>query len=136
MESPFEQFFRDYAAAFDAFDAGGIATYYHCPCLIVTDGLVASLSTNEAILDNMRGVLEHHRAQNVGRADVSELHVEVQAENLAIVRLRWVVHDQAGARIWNWFNTYNLADHGAGWKILVSTIHPARTDDGASDDPR
>jgi ketosteroid isomerase-like protein len=123
MKSSFERLFEDYAAVFNAFDAEAIAAYYHCPCLMVTDELVAPFTTNEAILDNMRGLLEHHRAQNVGQAAVSDLHVEVQAENLAIARVRWTIDDQEGAPLWSWLNTYNLAEQGSGWKILVSTMH-------------
>lgn len=139
MASPFVKILEEYAEAFDAFDAERIATYYHCPCLMVTEGLVAPLMTEDAILENMRGLLDHHRAQNVGRAEVSDLHVEHLAKGLAIVRAHWHIHDREDAPLWSWLNTYNLVDHGSGWKILVSTTHPEhpeQTDGGAANDPR
>jgi len=123
VASPFEQLFRDYATAFNAFDAERIAAYYHCPCLMVTDELVTSFPTDDAILENMRALLEHHRAQDVGRAEISDLRLDLQSESLAIVRIQWNVHDRKDAPLWSWFNSYNLVDHGSGWKILVSTTH-------------
>jgi len=91
---------------------------------MVNDEFVISFSTPDAILQNTTGLLAHHRSQNVGCARVSELKVEHQSENLAIVCVRWRIYDRAGALLWNWLNTYNLVDHGSGWKIAVSTTHP------------
>ncbi len=123
MAHPFEKLFRDYARCFDDFDVEGVAAFFHCPCLLVNGEFVSSLSTRNAILLNVEGLLEFHREQGVGRASASDIRVEFQAENLAIVQVRWRVDDREGAPVGNWRNTYNLVDHGSGWRILVSTTH-------------
>ena len=125
MADPFEEYFGNYAAAFDCFDAERIASYFCCPCLMVNDEFAVALATPEEILQNMKGLLKFHRTQNVGRAKVSEIRVEELAENLAMVRVLWRVNDREGVLLWSWLNTYNLVDHGSGWKIAVSTTHPA-----------
>jgi hypothetical protein len=91
---------------------------------MVNEEFVVSLSTHEEILQNTNGLLAHHRSQNVGRARVSEFKVEHQSENLAIVRVRWRIYDREEVLLWDWLNTYNLVNHGSGWKIAVSTTHP------------
>jgi hypothetical protein len=54
---------------------------------------------------------------------MSNLRAEYQATNLAIVSIRWRLFDRQDQPLWEWWNTYNLIDHGAGWKIAVSTTH-------------
>ena len=88
MADPFEEYFSHYARAFDRFDAERIAACYSCPCLMVNDEFVVSLSTPGEIHQNTTGLLVHHRSQTVGRARVSEFKAEHQSENLAIVRVR------------------------------------------------
>ena len=123
MADPFEMYFRAYASAFDEFDADRIASFFECPCMMVNGEYSASLTTNEAILNSMRSVLQYHRASGYKRAVVSDFDITVQAENLAIVRVCWRIYDRDDALLWNWMNTYNLTDYGLGWKILVSTTH-------------
>jgi hypothetical protein len=119
----FEDYFRGYASAFDDFDAVRVASYFYCPCVMVSPDFVASLDTEEAILRNSEGILRHHEAEGYGRAAVSDFGVDRPAENLAIVAVRWRIHRSDDSILWTWKNSYNLVDHSEGWKILVSTIH-------------
>lgn len=123
LEPTLRAFFDDYAAAFDAFDAERIASFLHCPCLMVNGEFVAALTTREAAVANMRAVLDHHRREGVGKSRASELRFERQAPKLAIATVRWRVADTQGAPLWDFANTYNLADYGDGFRILVSTTH-------------
>ena len=123
MADPFERYFEEYARAFDDFDEDRIASFFHCPCFMVNHEFVGSLTTERAIVDNMRGLLVYHRAQGYDHGSVSDIRVEYQAENLAIVRVRWRIFKAESKLLWDFVNTYNLADHGDGWKILISTTH-------------
>ena len=125
LEDPFEDYFRSYAHAFDAFDAERIASYFHCPCMMVNVNSVASFDTREAILRNMEEILRRHEGEGYDRASVGEFRVDRQAENLVTVSLRWRVYKSDGSILWDWNGSYNLVDYGAGWKILVSTSHEA-----------
>ena len=123
MADPFETWFLAYARDFDAFDAEAIAARFHCPCLMVGSHGVVPLTTREAILANMRAIMAHHREQRVGHAAVADLRVDPQAETLAIAHVRWKVLDVDGAPLWDWWTSYNLADLGQGWRVLVATTH-------------
>lgn len=123
MADPFETWFLDYARDFDAFDAEAIAARFHCPCMLVSRDGVVPLTTRDAILANMRAVMAHHRAEGYGQATVTELRVDRQAPSLAIARVRWNVVDPEGAPLWDWWTSYNLADLGEGWTVLVATTH-------------
>jgi len=123
LDDLFEDYFRSYALAFDAFDAERIASYFHCPCMMVNANAVASFDTREAILRNMEGILRHHEGEGYDHARVGEFRVDRQAENLVTASLRWRVYKSDGSILWDWINSYNLVDYGDGWKILVSTSH-------------
>lgn len=125
MPSPFEPLFADYAAAFDAFDAAAIASFYHCPCLLVNGDATTALTSEGMVLDNMQALVEQHRSQRAGRALASIVRVENLAPNLATVGVGWQVFAVDGALLWEFGNTYDLADYGEGWKILTSIAHAA-----------
>jgi hypothetical protein len=123
MADPFELFFREYAAAFDAFDAERIAGLFHCPCLMVSADIVVPLTTQHAIVSNMQGLVAYHRQEGYARARVSDVRVSKQAPNLAHVTVRWQVLRADESVLWDWKNDYELVDYGDGWKILVSTTY-------------
>ena len=123
MANPFELFFREYASAFNEFDPERIASLFHCPCLIVNHESVAQFATREAVRENMRGVCAYHRAEGYGRASVVDLSARLIANNLALVDVQWRVVRADGSHLWAWKLTYNLVDHGDGWKIYVATTH-------------
>ena len=125
VEDPFEDYFRSYARAFDAFDAERVASHFHCPCMLVNAGVVALLDTQEAIRRNMEGVLRYHESEEYHHASLSDFRVDRPGETLAIVSVRWRIYKRDDRMLWDWTNSYNLVDPGAGWKILVSTSHDA-----------
>lgn len=123
MANPFGDFFREYARSCDAFDAERVAFHFHCPCVMVSRDFAVTLDRPSAILSNVEGILRHHTTNGYARASVSDIDVRHQAKNLAFVTVRWQVFRGDDSRLWNWRNSYNLADFGSGWKILVSTVH-------------
>ena len=135
MDDPFTSFFQGYASAFDDFDAEQIASFYHCPCVLVSGDSVAALTTEKAILNNMQLLVANQRQQGCIRASASEFRVEYQAPNLAIVCVRWRIFKKDDELLWDWLNTYNLVKSGDcprphakvglpdDWRILVSTTH-------------
>jgi len=125
MADPFEIYFADYAAAYNAFDADAVASFFHCPCMFANREAIVVLSSRATIHANMRGLLDYHRRKNFECASVLRLRAEQQASGLAIVHVRWSVADKSGAALWEWSNSYNLCDLGDGWKIHVSTTHEA-----------
>ena len=100
-----------------------MAGFFHCPCLMVNGDFVAPLTSEDAILANMRGLVAHHREQGYGRAVVADLDVQLASESLAIVSVHWRVFDREDALLWDFRNTYNLVRYDSNWKVLVSTTH-------------
>lgn len=122
MADPFEKLFRDYALAFDSFDAARVAAFFHCPLLLVGKDGAISLTTESAIQGYTKGLLSYHREQGYARASVRDVEVQTQGPNLAITRVRWQVYRADDSLLWEWSNSYNLIDDD-GWKILVATTH-------------
>lgn len=117
--------FAAYAHAFDAFDAAGIAAFYHLPCLMVRASSVALFTTCDALQKNMEDLLAMHRLQDFGTAEFADLHVVDLEDALAIVAVTWTIHTRAHAVLWQFGTTYNLLRTTDGWKILVATTHTA-----------
>ena len=69
----FEDYFADYATAFNDRDAERIAAFFHCPCLLVNGDLVAHLDDPRVIRSRMEALLDHHRDEDVGRVAVAGL---------------------------------------------------------------
>ena len=123
MGDPLATWFADYAAAFDAFDVERIAARLHCPCLMVSSEGAVALTTRDAIRANMRAVLDYHRSEGYARAEVSELRTQLQGSRLASSEVAWRVFRSDDSPLWQWRNTYQLADYGEGWRVLVATTH-------------
>lgn len=117
--------FAAYARAFDAFDAPGVAAFYHLPCLMVRAGTASLFDTHDALLKNMEDLFALHRQHNYGRAAFAAPHITDLGERLAIVTVSWTIHTQTGTVLWQFATTYNLLQTPDGWKILVATTHAA-----------
>lgn len=55
-----------------------------------------------------------HLSEALDRCEVADFRVEHQGENLATVHVDWRVFNTDGALLWEFANTYNLADYGEG----------------------
>ena len=128
MSAELELWLREYAEAFDAFDEEGLASRFHCPCLMVGPGHVAELPTPAAIRANVRAILAHHRDRGFGSARIRNLSVDLAGTRIAFATVDWEVVAPDGAPLWEFRNTYNLVrspEAPGDWKILVSTTHEA-----------
>ena len=123
MLESFEPYFSDYAEAFNRFDVAAIASFYHCPCLMISARGVAPLLTAAAISGNTEGLLAHHREQGYGKAIADAVTTQLQRQSFAVVTVGWHILRADGASLWRFANTYDLIDHGSGWRIAVSTTH-------------
>jgi hypothetical protein len=43
--------------------------------------------------------------------------------NSTLATVRWSFQDNSGNALWEWTFSYNLYRSGAGWKILLQTMH-------------
>jgi predicted acetyltransferase len=120
--SDFAAFFARYAAAFDASDAEAIASFYHLPCLVVRSGSVVAFRTADALLANLRALLESYTAQGYERACFVQPAICFLDRDLALVTVPLTI--ERGAREPQSFrNTYELARLDGRWGIVVSTQH-------------
>lgn len=123
MADPFEQYFRRYAEAFDAFDPERVAAFFHRPLLLVGKDGAVPIVGEDAIAGYSRGILAYHREKGYARAEVHDIEARKQAPNLAIVSVHWQIFQADDELLWDWWNTYNLLEEDDGWKILVATTH-------------
>ena len=93
--------------------------------MMVNANSVATFDSREAILRNMEGLIRYNEGEGYDHSVASDFRIDRQAANLASVTLRWRVYRSDDSVLWDWANSYHLADYGSGWKILVSITHDA-----------
>jgi hypothetical protein len=118
-----ERFFARYAAAFDAFDAEAIASFYHAPCMMIRAGEVATLSTRSAVLANMNALVARHRSQGYERARFGDLRAAFLVPGLVLVTVPWTIHLLEAPAPQVFRNTYELVELDGQWRIVVSSMH-------------
>ncbi len=120
------RFFADYAAAYDAFDASAIARHFAVPSYILhPDRDTAAFTTADALHANMERVNAINRAHDYGRAEPGPLTVTAFAPSLVLAMVPWTIRTRAGAILWRFTCSYQLARRADGWKILVCVNHAA-----------
>lgn len=60
MADPFELLFRDYAEAFNDFDAERIASFFHIPCFMTDRERVVPYATRDTLVQNMHALCVYH----------------------------------------------------------------------------
>ncbi|WP_412061077.1 nuclear transport factor 2 family protein [Rubrivirga sp. IMCC45206] len=119
------EFFARYAAAFQAFDAEGIAACYAAPCLFVRDGETAAAENAIAVAASATALLDLHRAWDVQTVEPGGVIVLERAPGHIVARVDWRL-GRAGSRIaWEYATTYALVPAGTGWRIALASTHDA-----------
>lgn len=119
-------FFRQYAKAFEAYDAEAIAVSYVTPCLFVRDGQTTAAATPAAILESVRALLDLHRAWDVQKARVGVVTVLEREATHALARVDWTLGRAKSRMRWRFATTYTLVpDDEHGWRIASAITHDA-----------
>ncbi|HEX2621985.1 MAG TPA: hypothetical protein VHL11_17635, partial [Phototrophicaceae bacterium] len=118
-----EDYFQQYARAYDHFDAVNVATFFHLPCFIVRFDSVTLLQTSQAVQDYVTSLINDYREQGYHHRLISHLNAESLGRNTVFVTVDWSIKRIDNSTILNFQNSYNLTKHRDDWKILVSSRH-------------
>ena len=114
--------FDGYMDCFDRLDGPGAAAYYSAPSFVVKNGSVTRFGSSEKA-DYFSALMEANAAEGEHRWEIADFEVALPAANGAIVTVRWVAQRPSGSVIWDFKDTYFLADTAHGWRILGDMVH-------------
>jgi len=120
--SEIRQFFDAYNAAFDE-GPTSIAQHYHAPCITARTGIPTLNATRQDVEGFFVSVLKKYRALGWDRGQLMSLESQALGINSTLATVRWSFQDNSGNALWEWTFSYNLYRSGAGWKILLQTMH-------------
>ncbi len=120
-------YFTRYGAAFEAYDADAIAAHFALPALFVRDGVPVGVSTPEALVESVDGLLALHRAWDVEKARVAAVTELERAPGHILARVDWRLGRRVSRLGWTYSTTYVLVpdDTDDGWRIAVALTHDA-----------
>jgi hypothetical protein len=96
--------------------------------MVAADSL-ASFPTREALVANVRSLVETYRGAGYLSARPALETSALLSPALALATVRWRVGRRDAQPAWDFRNTYNLVRTDGAWRIAVSTTHesaPAR----------
>ena len=123
-ETTIRRMFEAYRDCFNRLDGPGASSHYAAPSFVVKNGGVVRID-----LDTKNDYFDSLMARNAAEGDhvweIAELEVNLPATNGGIVTVRWIARRPDGSVLWDFFDTYVVADdgQGQGWLILGDIVH-------------
>ena len=117
-----DEFVNAYRAAFEAFDAEGIADLFAYPCQVTASGAraeVTAVASREVWLSQLKRLAGAYRAIGVRTAQVAARRTIALAPDLLEAAVHWELADGDGSSIYAFDATYTLADLGEGLRITA-----------------
>ena len=114
--------FDDYMKCFDRLDGPGAAAHYSARSFVVKDRNVTRFGSSEK-QDYFAALMEADATEGDHKWQIAEFSVTRPAVNGAIVTVRWVARRPDDSIIWDFKDTYFLANTTHGWRILGDMVH-------------
>jgi hypothetical protein len=115
-------FFEAYGDSFTKGPAA-IAAFYAEPCITARAGSVRFSPTRKDTEIFFATVDANYRERGCRQGAILFIIEQSLGANSAIATIQWAYKDAAGRTLWESTFSYNLYKLGAGWKILLQTMH-------------
>lgn len=113
-------FFESYRAAFERYDASGIADHFAFPAHMTSDADQIELSaipSKEEWIDQLKHLVEMYRAIGVSSARILELTISGLSPRVVYTTVRWGLYDRTGALLYDFYATYTMVSMGGALRI-------------------
>ncbi|MBI2801573.1 MAG: DUF4440 domain-containing protein [Gammaproteobacteria bacterium] len=111
------------AATFSALDLPRFRQCYRLPCQMITSHGVSVATTDAEFEAFFQPLMETLRCNDFGRSELREIHVRVQADNIAIVSTHWVRYRKNGSELEQLGATYTMTKSAGEWRIVSLMAH-------------
>lgn len=122
-----EDFFRGYAAEFEAGDVAAITARWLYPCHVTTDAVdgisAVAVPSPEAFHGPIHQVLELYRRVGMKRIRLLALDVDTLSAQLRRATVRWGLAGLADLPLYDFTTSYVLARRDGRWKLVSAVAH-------------
>jgi len=115
--------YTDYVARFQTLDPRAVLPYYHLPCMFVSPRGVAVMTTPVEVEAVFAGIMADLSRRGYGRTALTRLRVRLLDETIALLSATGVRYRTDGEELEGLGATYTLRRVGAGWRIVLTTVH-------------
>ena len=118
-----EEFFGDYAAAFNGFDALGVTQRYEVPCVFSQGELPTVFESTQSLLLNNRRLVDAYREDGFEHASFGMLQVHSFGPVHALVDVPWTIARRTPKEPVRFRTAYNLRHREGQWKIWAVMVY-------------
>ncbi len=123
-EQEIQQFFEEYAGAFNDFNAAKIAAYFNFPSMVIDKDGAVSFSQLWEARKNFEQRVAHHREIGYSHAKIKSLTIDSISSNiLCLVQVSWIFIGYNGSIIHEFDSSYTLCKYQNQWRITVVLFH-------------
>ena len=124
QETDIRQFFETYRDCFNRLDGPSAADHYTAPSFVVKNGRVVRIDA-ETKVDYFNSLMSGNAAEGEHIWEIAGLDMQQAATNGAIVTVHWIARRPEGSILWDFLDSYIVADDGKGWSIMGDIVHGA-----------
>lgn len=123
-ESTIRRMFNAYRDCFNRLDGPGAASHYAAPSFVVKNGGVVRFDSDTKN-DYFASLMSGNAAEGDHVWEIAELAMNQLASNGAIVTVHWIARRPDGSVLWDFMDSYIVAEEAGGWLILGDIVHSA-----------
>lgn len=117
-----QQFFDDYARAYEMYDAQAVAQMYFVPSVIMSDETKNVYTSHEAIAEVIDELMDKLQSVGAVLCEGEVCQTMRLSENIMFSNVKWTFKDAQQQKLFSCFVSYTLQSVGESLKIIVSVI--------------
>lgn len=122
MPTPSEEFFNEYAKAYESYDPNAVAANYFLPAVIMSDDTKNVYTSHEAITNVIDELMDKLQGVGVTFFDAEVCQSMRLSESILFSNVKWTFKDVDEQTLFSCFVSYTLQVEDGALKIVVSVI--------------
>ena len=127
QEEAIKQFYTNYLDTFHAGEAKAIVSFYHAPCLFITDQSVTLLSNEAEIEKLFAQAIEGLKGRNYSHSEVKDVQIKELSGEMALFSGLAVRYTKTGEELERLSATYTMRESNNAWQIVTVVAHSPET---------
>ena len=122
MPTKSQEFFDEYARAYEAYDADGVAALYFTPAVIMSDETKNVYTSHQAISTVIDELMDKLQSVGVTYFDPDVCQTMRLSDNIMFANVKWTFKNESEEKLFAAFVSYTLQSDHESLKIIVSVI--------------
>ncbi len=127
QEEAIKQFYASYLDTFHAGEAKAMVSFYHAPCLFITDQGVTLLASEAEIEQLFAQVIEGLKGRNYSHTEVTDVQIKELSAEMALFSGLAVRYTKTGEELERLSATYTMRKSHNAWQFITVVAHSPET---------